>query len=423
MRLLLVFPFIPYPPDNGGRIGFWNPIKYLSRKHEVHIAFLAEKNDREHWEALRRHCASVQALAGIRSTGLISMARSLVGYPPGTARKYWDPRFSAVLQKAIKQQNIELVEFHHLNTAAYRDAAGALPCVLREHNIEHVIWERHGREAPLGERIYARWAAPRIKRYEREAAVRFDRCVVVSKADAAHLRRTSPAAHIEVIPSGVDTEYFCPGAESSEKTDEMGMVYVGAFYWRPRQHNLRVILEEIMPRIRARVPNARLCVVGKGIPTHLERLASRTPGVSLTGAVPDVRPYIRGASLVLNYVESGGGIALKVLEALAMRKAVLSNQLGCEGIDAEHGLEVFLADGVDNFADAAALLLGDAGLRKRLAEAGRDLVLREYSWNVLAGQFDVLYRALKEEMEQRSVRPLAAEESGSVFSRGETGYK
>ena len=99
MRLLLVFPFIPYPPDNGGRIGFWNPIKYLSRKHDIHIAFLGEERDREHLEELGKHCASVQTLFRTVPSGFTSRARSLVGHPPGTARNYWDPRFAESLEK------------------------------------------------------------------------------------------------------------------------------------------------------------------------------------------------------------------------------------------------------------------------------------------------------------------------------------
>jgi glycosyltransferase involved in cell wall biosynthesis len=408
MRLLLVFPFIPYPPDNGGRIGFWNPIKYLSRQHEVHVAFLAEENDREHWEPLKKQCASVQALFRKRPTGWAPMVRALVGYPPGTAGKFWDPRFTAVLQKAIKEQDIELVEFHHLHTAAYRDAAGTLPTVLREHNVEYVIWERHARHAGLLERLGARRVAPRVRRYEAAVAEKFDRCVVVSSADADHLRRVCPTAHIEMIPSGVDTEYFRPEAPATDEPGTMRMVFVGAFYWAPRQHNLRIILEEIMPRIRARVPEAELCVVGRGIPAPLEKLAARTDGVTLIGGVPDVRPYIRSATLVLNYVESGGGIALKVLEALAMRKAVLSNPRGCEGMEVEHGREVFLAEGSDNFADAAARLLRDALLRQRLADAGYELIRRKYAWSVLVRQFDAMYSSLREEHASAAVKILTA---------------
>jgi glycosyltransferase involved in cell wall biosynthesis len=124
----------------------------------------------------------------------------------------------------------------------------------------------------------------------------------------------------------------------------------------------------------------------------------------LIGEVPDVRPYIRNASLVLNYVESGGGIALKVLEALAMRKAVLSNPRGCEGVEVKHGEEVFLAEGPDAFAAAAAKLLRDAPLRRQIAQKGYQKILEQYSWSAIASQFGRFYEALVSE--QKSIRSV-----------------
>jgi glycosyltransferase involved in cell wall biosynthesis len=392
MNLLLVFPFVPYPPDDGGRIGFWNPIRYLSRYHEIHIACLSTEEDRRYCDTVREHCASLSALHRSMPPKLLQAARGLVGFPPGTAWKYWTPRFCETIKQAITEHSIDIVEFHHLNTAAYRESAGLLPTILREHNVEHVVWERHARFAPLAERAYARWVAPRVRRYEAEVAPTFDRCVVVSPADAEHLRRVSPRAHIDVIPSGVDTEYFWP--ESTIEEEPNTIVLTGSFDWPPKRHNLRVILEQIMPRIRARIPDARLIVVGKGISREIESLAKQTPGVTIVGSVADVRPYVWRASLVLNYLESGGGIALKVLEALAMRKAVLSNQLGCEGIEVGHNAELFLADGPESMAAAAALLLGDRALRQRLAIAGFQMVLRKYAWANVAKQFDSLYSDL-----------------------------
>ena len=147
-----------------------------------------------------------------------------------------------------------------------------------------------------------------------------------------------------------------------------------------------------MPRIRANVPQATLCVVGKGVPEKLRKLAERTPGVTVAGTVPDVRPYVWRSSLVLNYLESGGGIALKVLEAMAMKKPVLSNSLGCEGIEVEHGREVFLADGPAEFAEAATRLLEDAATRRSLAQSGHQRVHERYSWAVIANRFHDCYQ-------------------------------
>ena len=314
----------------------------------------------------------------------------------GRARSIRYPAAGELIRETIARHEPDIVEFHHLNTAVYRRYASGVPAVLREHNVEHKVWERYAESAASwAERGYAKWIAPRVRKYEAECAARFERCIVVSRADAVHLRKVSPEARIEVIPSGVDTEYFypCPDIQG----EPYQMVLTGSFEWKPKQHNLRVLLVEIMPRIRAKLPEAKLYVVGKGVPEESRRLAERTPGVTVTGTVPDVRPYVWRLSLVLNYLESGGGIALKVLEAMAMRKPVLSNSLGCEGIEVEHGREVFLADGAEEFAGAAAHLLENMPLRRSIAEAGFQAVLERYNWDVIARDLQQVYKSVLEE--------------------------
>ena len=148
------------------------------------------------------------------------------------------------------------------------------------------------------------------------------------------------------------------------------------------------MIHNVFPRIRALVPEASLTVVGAGVPHELRRFGETIPGVSFTGEVPDVRDYVRRASLVLNYVESGGGIALKVLEAMAMRKPVLSNPLGVEGIELTPGLDVSVRDGPAAFAEGVALLLRDPAQRASLANQGYETVRRNYSCAALTRRFE-----------------------------------
>ncbi len=392
-----MFPFLPYPPDDGGKIGFFNPIKYLSRKNELSVVCMADGNVQESSaEGLRDICSNLWIHKRPAWQDPYHLLKGMILRPPGSAAKYWSPVTGQLMREAIALRKPDVVEFHHLNTAVYRSFAGALPAVLREHNVEYKVWERHADSATgLAERSYARWTAPRVKRYEAEQTAHFDRCIVVSDADAAHLRGISPGARVEVIPSGVDTEYFYPLPETEELP--FSITLTGSFEWKPKQQSLHILLTQVFPRIRARLPEARLYVVGKGIPKWLLRIALETPGVTATGAVPDVRPYIARSALLINYLESGGGIALKVLEAMAMRKPVLCNSLGCEGIPMRHGIDFLLADGPDEFAAAASCLLTDPALRSALAEEGYRRVLEGYSWNVIAGRLEDCYKNVVEE--------------------------
>lgn len=397
MRLLLVYPFLPYPPDDGGRIGFFNPIKYLSRQHEVAIICLSDGSDDEAGAGeLKKFCAEVRTHRRSKPQDLYRILRGTVAWPPGSAAKYWIPKAGHDIRAMAASWKPDLVEFHHLNTAAYTSFVGDVPKILREHNVEYKVWERFSQNASSwAEGVYAKWAAPRVRRYEGKISAQFDRCVVVSEADAAHLKRVSPKARIEVIPSGVDTEYFRPLADCPE--EPFSITVTGSYKWRPRQRSLLVLLTDVFPRLKAKLPGATLSIVGKGMPESIERIARDMPGVTVTGRVPDVRPYIAKSALLINYLETGGGIALKVLEAMAMKKPVLSTSLGCEGIAVTHGKEAYIADGPEEFASAAACLLQNSAIRDEIAENGHRAVLGKYSWNSVASRLTACYSMIVEE--------------------------
>jgi len=396
MKLLLVFPYFPFPPTDGGHIGFFNPIKYLSRTHEVVVFALAGKDEETDVGELKRYCADVRVFRRPSAMDPYRLMRGAMSFPPGAAAKYWHPAAGGSIRKLVAEQKPDIVEFHHLNTAIYRKFAGNVPTVLREHNVEYKVWERYADNASGWiEKGYVKWTAPRVRKYEAEAASQFDRCVVVSPADADHLRAVSPGSRIEVVPFGVDTEYFCPTPHVP--VEPLSITLTSSFAWQPRHTSVLILLTEIFPRVRAQVPNANLYIVGKGMPEHLERIGRQVPGVTIVGPVPDVRPYIARSALLINYLDCGGGIALKVLEAMAMRKPILCNSLACEGIPTTHGKDIFIADGPEAFASAAAYLLRNEAVGTRIAEAAYQMVLRKYSWNHLTSEISNCYAQILDE--------------------------
>jgi polysaccharide biosynthesis protein PslH len=375
-------------------IGCFNPLKYLSRRNEIVLISIVDGTSVGYVDEMKRYCLAVETHQA-RRFPYLALMRGFVCDPPGAAAKYYDPQFGRLIQKAAAEWNVDIVELQHLNTACYRPWIRSVPVLLREHNVEYKVWERQAEHADsMLERIYVSSVVPRLKAYEARVAPQFERCITVSEADSSHLRRIAPTAKIEMIPSGVDTEYFV--SDEGVSQDAYSMVMTGRFDWQPKRHNLRVLLTELYPRIKAKLPQATLKVVGKGVPDELRELADKLPGVTITGSVPDVRPFLQQAMLALNYLESGGGIALKVLEAMALRKPVLSNTLGCEGIRVQHGENVFLADR-ESFADAAVFLLENRNVRQRIADGGYQLVKEEYAWERLAGRFHDCYTSVLSE--------------------------
>jgi len=400
MRILFVTPSFPFPLTDGGRLGYYNPIKYLSCRNEVVLVSFTGLENPADVSELERFCIAVKSFRQRQEGQFWALARGLITNPPGSSAKYWDPEFGRFIVDCIKRYRPDLVEFHHLTMAAYEKyVSPSIPVILREHNVEYKVWERQLRCAQSWlEWAYVRLAAPRVRQYEGRMATRFARCITVCNADAGHLRAVSPQARIEAIPSGVDTEYFRPSENMWE--EPYSLTLTGSFEWSPKQHSLWILLTEIFPRIKSRVPKVKLYVVGKGVPSKIQDRARQFPDVCVTGGVDDVRPYISRSSLILHYLESGGGIALKVLEAMAMRKPVLSNRLGCEGIDVETGRDCILADGIENFVDAAVELLNNKCLRLRLADGGYRRILDSYAWERIAYQLEQLYSdVLKEVVE------------------------
>ena len=397
MRILFVTHYYPYPPNDGGRIGYFNPLKYLSRKNEMFLASLLGPGDHEYAGRMRQFCADELTYVH-GGSNYWRLIRGMIGSRPGAAAKYYDPAFGSKLRAFAQRCKPDVIELQHLNTAAYLPwVSDIAPVILREHNVEYKVWERHAEHAKGPERLYVGMVAPRVRKYEADAARQFARCITVSQADERYLLDVAPEAEVLTIPSGVDAEYFTPG-DSAE--DPFSMVITGSFSWQPKQHNLRILMSRIFPRIRQRIPQATLTVVGKGVPEHLMRLGCEL-GVTITGPVEDVRPYVHRAGLFLNYLESGGGIALKVLEAMAMKKAVLSNELGVEGISLNRGEHVEVAD-LDTFADAAVALLESPERRSALGSRAYDWALRNYAWSSLADRFQEVYEQVCSERREAS---------------------
>jgi glycosyltransferase involved in cell wall biosynthesis len=190
----------------------------------------------------------------------------------------------------------------------------------------------------------------------------------------------------------VDTTDLRPSPETG--VDPWSVLLTGSYDWAPKRHNLAVLVNDVFPLIQQLAPAARLLIVGKGLSGRALADINERAGVDYVGPVDDVRPYLARASVVVNYVESGSGIAIKVLEAMAMGKPVVTNDLGAEGIDATSGTHLLVTSTRNEFALAVSRLLSDPELRVRLGEAARQLVLKKYSSAVLADQLASYYQEI-----------------------------
>jgi glycosyltransferase involved in cell wall biosynthesis len=257
--------------------------------------------------------------------------------------------------------------------------------VLFEHNVEHQIWKRMAlNEKSPWRRALLEIEWRKLRRYEAEACGRVRRTVAVSEQDRAQLAKLSLAADVVAVPTGVDTLYFAPQAVEERPRE---LVFTGAMDWFPNEDGLIQFCQSTLPLVRAALPEVSLTVVGRN-PTARLREAAQAAGARVTGTVDDVRPYLAEAAVVIVPLRIGGGTRLKIFEALAMAKAVVSTTIGAEGLPVVDGEHIVIADAPERFAGAIVDLLRRPERRLALGTAGRRLVEWQFAWPQVAANFE-----------------------------------
>src|SRR5262249_39452877 len=217
--------------------------------------------------------------------------------------------------------------------------------------------------------------ARKLAQLERSICNNFDVNTVVSEQDLHLLRARHPSAHIHIVENGVDTDYFIP---ASSEEEPHSLIFTGSLDWHPNLSAMRPLLQEIWLQIKASLPDARLYLAGKTPPSFLRQRARDDPSIIVVPNPNDMRPLLARAAVYVCPILEGGGTRLKILDAMAMAKPVVSTRIGCEGLRVEHGETIFVADAPQEFADKVTQLLENLKLRHQLGKAGRALVEREY---------------------------------------------
>ena len=265
--------------------------------------------------------------------------------------------------------------------------------VLFQHNVESVIWERHAETAsnPLA-RWYFGLQAARMRDWEGRVCRQVRHIIAVSREDAARMTKMFGVTNVSDVPTGVDLEYFAP--PSAAPTHIADLVFVGSMDWLPNIDGMRFFVGEVLPLIRKSRPGCSLAVVGRLPTPEITAYAAADPKITVTGTVPDVRPYLWGSSVSVVPLRIGGGTRLKIYEAIAAKVPVVSTTIGAEGLDITAPAHFRLADTAQGFADACVALLDDAADRARLAAAAWATVASRFSWESVTLQFEeILERA------------------------------
>jgi glycosyltransferase involved in cell wall biosynthesis len=317
--------------------------------------------------------------------------RELFGSAPLQVVKYRSPGMRAMLRRLVAEQGYDLVHLDMLHLAEYLPLCGGLPTVLMEHNVESVILARRAdTERRWWARQYLRYQERKLRRFEAAACRSADQVVAVSMPDAQALGQLS-GREVVNVPNGVDTMFFRAGR--ADPGQGVGLVYVGGFSWFPNADAVRYFVEQIFPLILARQPATTLTVIGPGLDKVQGQAWVRHPQLRLAGLVDDIRPWVQSAAVYVVPLRVGGGTRLKILDALAMAKAVVSTSVGCEGLALAPGDNILVADSPEGFAQQVLRLMEQPELARQLGERGRQFVERHHEWEPLAARLMASYRA------------------------------
>ncbi|HKP71495.1 MAG TPA: glycosyltransferase [Pyrinomonadaceae bacterium] len=412
MEILWLKTGLLHPVDTGGKIRTYHMLRELKREHRITYLTLddgsAGKDARERAEEYCHElvCVPHRTRAKFSAGFYVELGRNLFSSLPYFMKKYESAGMRREIEERTQARQFDVLVCDFLVPAI--NVPERVPCasVLFQHNVEAMIWRRHYevQTNPVKKLyLYGQWLKSRA--YERVVCGRFDGVVAVSREDAETMRRDYGVKAVADVPTGVDTDYFRPRGE--ERVEPHAMVFTGSMDWLPNEDAIRYFTEEIMPRVRAEVPDATLTVVGRNPYPSLLELSRRDPSVIVTGRVEDVRPFMERAPVYIVPLRVGGGTRLKIYEAMAMEKAIVSTRVGAEGLPVEDGKELLLADTPEDFAAAVVRLMrDDAAARELGARAGRT-VRERFGWAGVAARFA--------ELCERAVRVHGARAGSASF--------
>lgn len=392
MRVLLLTQVLPYPPDSGPKVKTWNVLKYLAERHEVTLASFVRGDQSVDVAHLRCYCRTVHTVPMERGAvrDSLAMVRSLFTGRPWMMVRDDRSTMCCLVDRLVGESTFDVVHADQLNMAQYAMRVPRAFKVLDAHN---ALWLLYKRLAATMGPSPKKWLLKRdwqlLKRYEGEMVRSFDAVLAVTEEDKAVLLEAASAEwEIAVIPIAVDTDEVRPVARQLEANH---ILHIGTMYWPPNIDGVWWFLQEVYPLIRRQRPDVVFDVVGSRPPQRLRVLSGDGTGINVTGYVADPTPYLEQAGVFIVPLRAGGGMRVKILNALAQGLPIVSTTLGAEGIAITDRENILIADMPDDFSAAVLRLLEDPALAARLGAAGRYLVEHSYDYRIACRSLDAVY--------------------------------
>lgn len=404
MRILFLTPQMPFPPQQGTALRNWGLLSRLAGNHETWLLSFDERGANQPVPAeVQRACREVQTVPVPARTIADRLRTLATSSLPDMAWRLWSPAFQHALGLWLRDHHFDIVQVEGIELARYLIDAqhAAIPrnaqFVFDDHNCEYILqkrtYEADLKRGRLHGATYSFVQCQRLRGFERAAIHAADATLAVSPQDAALLRQLAPNRPVEVIYNGIDVASYSAFAAPAQHGAST-IIFTGKMDFRPNIEAMLWFTREVWPAVKQAIPAAQLRIVGQKPSSRLDVLRN-DPDITITGRVDDVRPHIAASDVYIAPLLAGGGTRFKLLEAMAMRKAIVTTALGCEGFDVQSGREMMIADTGNDFAGAVIELLRSETRRRQLGERAFTFVSATYDWKAIVPNLEQVYRQLK----------------------------
>ncbi|HSR29851.1 MAG TPA: glycosyltransferase [Anaerolineae bacterium] len=379
MRVAVFTPYLPSPPDTGGKIRSYFLLRALAQRFEVDLytVFHGKRPNDGDIEALRAFCRKVILFRVEKRWRTRDRVLRLLNPLPRGVDHFITADSVAQARWHLENEDYDLLIADEMHMTPYAEIAPHLPRVVTMQKVDYAHYKEVAMARPWGlEKILDLSEAWKLRRYTLAKMNLYQGFLACSHQDKETIRKEAADLPALVVPNGVDLKAFVPSdqIESGEPT----LLYIGSMNYYPNIDAVRFFFAKMYEPLRHEVPGVQVQIVGHEPPSQIREL-SHLPGVDVTGSVPDVRPYYKKATVFIVPLRLGGGTRLKIVEAMAMDLPVVSTTVGAEGLEIHPGENILIADDATSFTESVLRLLHDTSLRKRLAEGGRRLA-RNYDW-------------------------------------------
>jgi polysaccharide biosynthesis protein PslH len=408
LRILWLSHLIPYPPKGGVLQRSHHLLCELAKYHGVDLlafnqvplmrplfptveAGMAEASEFFRNVGVRHRFISTPHGDGSWERSVLA-ARSLIGIPYNL-RWLQSFEYERALRSWLAEQPYDLIHFDTISLYPYfRFVPIESATALDHHNIESsMLVRRASNERNPAKRLYFLQEGHRLRRVERKVCPKFTTNITCSDVDTSDLKRVAPECRVQTIPNPVDTDYFSPGLEDRQPR----LIFVGRLNWYPNVQAVRFIVAKLWPAVKRVWPTIEFDLVGAHPPEISLAMSQRDRNFRVHGFVPDVRPLLARASIYVCPIRDGGGTKVKVLDAMAMGKALIAHPVACEGISVSSGENVLFAESADEYVMHIGALLGDDEYRRRLGRGARSLVEQRYGASAIGRDLARLYESIR----------------------------